>query len=336
MYGVATGFWAASIYFFVQSFKRDSWADTVGLAAATMGALLLTYSSLGLWLVELAAAVLFWYLAGHRRSRLVRWLLAQAAIVAGFSVWIPFMQMQLERSRSFNWQLPFVDLTATLSQVLQIAGSAGLVLIIGAVLVSLVVVSRPRLLAFFRRQAGVAAVLLTVAYLLVLVAGTIPRGLSIRRQLLVFLLPMIVAAAWGLLALHWRWLPAAVITLAFVLSSYTFLSQPYEDWRGAVMYLAEHAEEGDILFIYPGWRRSALQYYDPGELADLRVAVESEWPRGEAVPFSAGTDVWVVVNNHPTAAADTNRLWERFDRVGQLLARAEFPSYIEVRHYRIQ
>lgn len=336
MYGLATGFWAASIYFYVQSFRRGSWADSVGLAAATLAALLTTYSSFALWFGEMALFVLFWHFSGRGARRLMGWLGAQAAIALGFSVWLPFMLEQLERSRTFRWRLPVITISMDLAQTFGAAVVAGGLLILLSLLTSLFVVNRERLLGHLTKRAHWAAWLLAAGYFVVLILGAIPRGLSIRRQLLVFLLPQILITAWGLVHLRRRRLTVILVTLSLALSGYTFFSQPFEDWRGVANYLAEHDKLGEPLLIYPRWNRNEVRHYYPGDFSEKQVYAARDWPAGEEPPFEAGSVVWVVINDFPAAAADTGPLLARFDRVGELLDREHFPTYLEVRRYRIR
>ena len=154
MYGVVTLFWTLSIYFYIRSIQRDNWLDTAGLAVANVTAFYLAYPTLALWVLQLSFFFLGWSLWGNRPVRLVRFLLAQLAFILGILLWWPFWQIQLGRGGEFNWVLPGLDLTATLSQALTTAGGLGAILLIVVSLVSLVIARQPHLLNWIGGRAA--------------------------------------------------------------------------------------------------------------------------------------------------------------------------------------
>lgn len=334
MYGPAIGAWAISIYYYIQSFRRSHWIDAIGLSAANLIALYLTYSSFGLWFGEMALFPLFWYANEQRRQQLVHWIIAQAVIAAGFAAWWPYLQLQMNRSTTFYWQLPFFDLSGTLAETFQRALTLGAALVLITMLVSLLIASRPRWRRAFERLVPLVAVAAVLAYLVVLIVGAVPRGLSIRRQVLVFLIPLIMFAAWGFQHIPWRWLVPAVVTFSLGLSVYTVTSPAYEDWDGALHFVASHREDGDLLFVYPPWLRLVVDYYYPGGIKAVALLPEADLPTDD-VPFPPGSDIWVVLNAHPTLAAEANRISQRMAEMGELELSRMFPRYIEVRRYRI-
>lgn len=335
MYGLAVAAWAVSIYHYIQSFRRSCWIDMLGLAAANLIALYLTYSSLALWLGQMSLFPLFWYTHNRRREQLMRWVLAQLLIAAGFAVWWPYLQLQMSRGSTFNWQLPFIDLSGTLAETFQRGLLLAVIMVVVTAIVSLLIASRQRWRQSLLRLVPIVAWLLLFAYLVVLITGAVPRGLSIRRQLLVFLLPLILAASWGLRHIGRRWLGTAIVTLSLLLAIYTIASPPYEDWRGALDFVARERGPDDQFFVYPWWRSASVNYYYPGGSSAANLVPVRDLLPGET-PFAAGNKVWVVLDRHPTVAADVDRIWLRLEEIGTLELRRQFPRYIEVRLYHIR
>lgn len=334
MYGPAIAAWAASVYFYVQSFRRSSWLDAVGLAASNIIGLYLVYPSLALWLGQMALFILFWDMHGRKRGQLVRWILAQVATAAAFLLWWPYLTLQMNRSITFNWQLPFLDLSGTLAETFRRGLLLAVLLLLITIGVSLLVTSRASWQATVNRLALPLAWVAFLTFLAVLVLGALPRGLSVRRQLLVFLIPLLLAGAWGLRRLRWRWLQPAVVLLSLCLAVYTVASPPYEDWRGTLAFVAEQREADDLLFVYPWWRNASVAYYYPGGLDAAELAPVQDLAPGEE-PFPRGSTVWVVMNDHPSDRTNTDRIWRRLDELGVIELRRQFPRYIEVRRYQI-
>lgn len=335
MYGLAIAAWAISIYHYIQSFRRRTWIDAAGLAAANLVGLYLTYSSLALWFGQMALFPLFWFTHERRREQLLRWVLAQLLTAAGFAVWWPYLQQQMSRGSVFTWRLPFVDLSGTLAETFQRGLLLAAIAVLAMAFASLFIASRQRWRQSLQRLVPIVAWLLVCAYLIVLIIGVVPRGLSIRRQLLVFLLPLILAAAWGLRRISLQRLETAIITLSILLAIYTVASPPYEDWRGALTFVAREREPNDQLFVYPWWRSASVDYYYPGGISAANLAPVRDLLPGET-PFPTGSDVWVVLDTHPTVAADVDRIWTRLEKMGTLELRHQFPRYIEVRLYHIR
>jgi uncharacterized membrane protein len=143
MYGPATFFWLAAIYFSVQLWRRQSWVDAIGLGASTAAGLLMAYPTFALWLGQGALFLAASFFEPLRPKRLLKWLLAQSLIAAAFWAWWPYLRFQLQRSAMFHWHLPGLPqwgFSGTLEETLRlgiVAGVAGLVLLlVGGLLLS--------------------------------------------------------------------------------------------------------------------------------------------------------------------------------------------------------
>ncbi len=336
MYGVAQLAWVAAIYFYIRVLQRDRWGDAAGLALAHLAAIYLAYPGLALWLGQAALFGLLWVATGRRRGRLVRWSMAQIAVVAGFWPWLPFMSQQLQRNRLFHWRLPGLELSATLAQTMQTAAVLAGALLLTALALALVMAWRPGLWRLVTGHTGLWAGLILLLFVPIQIGGAIPRGLSIRRQLLVFFPPLILLAAWALTRLNRPRLTMAVLGLSFFLGAATYTLPPYEDWRGAAAYLQAHEAPGDRLLLYHFWYRAPLDYEYTGSLApeNLTGATDLAATRGDLFP--AGARVWVLVNDIPVDRAGVDQMWRWFEARGQLEASQTFSRFIELRAYRLR
>ena len=279
MYGMASFLWAASLYFYFRTLYSDGRLDFLGLMLTTLTAILTTYSSIALWFLQIAFFYWFWQQAGGKRTRLSR------------------------------WQLPgplanLIDLSGTLQQTLTRALVAGIVLLIGAVMLSIWITIRP----LSQRRATQISFAVSVGVLcmlgIVTLMGLIQRGLSIRRQLLVLLPPFILLAAWVLSRLHRRWLTTLFITLILAAAVGTVTSPPYENWRAAIDYMSKRIGPSDVIVSSPPWNLRALDYYfrdaqlryganDDGVLSAHVKQVDNNDPR--AVVFTPSGQVWLLV-----------------------------------------
>lgn len=334
MYGLASFFWVASIYFYLQTVRRDSWLDSVGLAAATLAGLLTAYPTFALWLGEISLFFLFWTWTGRPRRRLVRWLAAQAVIVTGFAFWWPFLQLQLARGSLFFWQLPGmpVGFTGTLEQTLQLALVLGGVTILLLIALSLIVTRHPALAHAWQRHLPLVMMGLVMVFIGLTLLGALPRALSVRRQLLVFWPPLVLLAAWALERWSNRLLTAGTLTLSLVLSLAMLLGPPYEDWRGLTNLVAAEAQPGDRIWLTPSWFSRPFAYYYQGRVDYENVDVAQLEDR----PPVPGDRIWLVTTNHPSLDAYTGNVKSWLHTRADLEATVPFARFLEVRVYRMK
>jgi mannosyltransferase len=323
MYGLATFFWLAAIYFFVMLFNRKSWLDILGLAAATIASVYTAYPSLALWVMQLVLFVPLWQWRGRPGCLAARWLVTQLIIVAGLVVWWPFLQVQLSRSAPFIW----LGMSLTLADTFRLAIIAAGFFVIATNALWLLVIRRPIRLPQWRQWLSPAAGLVVLLLIISTVLAATGRGLSLRRQLLVFWPPFVLLAGWALLRLNRRRLNIAVIGLTLILGLGTTFGPPYEDWRGAADLVESLAEPGDQVWAATGGVKAALDYYLAGGTASgATVPVDLEHQ-----PPESGSRIWLVTNDHPTTSIVSNPIksWV----AGNSLERSSyrFSRYITVR-----
>lgn len=346
MYALAMLFWTAAVYFYLQSWQRDNWLDTLGLVLTMTGGLYTAYPTLALWFIQMALFFLFWRLTGGQPIRLIRWAIAQAGIAALFSLWWPFLQRQLDRPTVFDWLNFFEsivgpegaaqlgrwleqrDLTTTLAGTFQLAVMAGLLFALVTFLLTMIIVRWPAIIGFVKRFAFPIAIVLAFIFLSVTIAGAIPRGLSLRRQLLVFWIPFLIPAAWAILYLKDKWTLGVAVGLSVLLSAVVVFGSAYEDWRSTAVIISEEGRPGDIVFIAPNWSTNAFDYYYGGDVPYTWTTPEQA--REEAASLAEARRVWLVVNRHPSLLVLTARTENWFMENGRLLETYEYPQYLTV------
>lgn len=338
MYGLASLFWLLSLYYYVCSIRRNSWIDLFGLVAATLLGLFTAYPTLGLWGLEISFFWLGWHLTGRDMGRLFRWLLAQLLIGAIFSLWWPMLTQQLQRGMDFNWLvLPQLglDLAGTLADTISVAMAAGGLIVLAGILLWLVVWWQPRLLALAQKLGPLVAILIIVGFVLATIGGAIPRGLSIRRQLLVFWPVGILLAAWAFTYYPRQWLVGGVLALSLLLAIPTAWGQPFEDWQGIIQYIEANAQEGDVIVFTPNWATMSFdRYYVNGRLP-YQGGNNRDYTGRNATPFVAGQRVWLVWINTPTTDSQTIPVTSWFADQANMLARQDF-RHLTVINYQIR
>ncbi|MEP7356330.1 MAG: glycosyltransferase family 39 protein [Anaerolineales bacterium] len=307
MYGPAGLAWAASLAGAIAILRFGRWRDLLLFTLGTLAGLLLTYSTFGLWLLQAAAAIFLW--PRLRPPVRARWLLAQALVALGFAAWWPAFARQLQNPLIFHWSLPSgplgqdLNVSLTLSQLVQIGAGAALLALVAAVAASRLLAARPVLAGRLRGLARPAAWLVILALAIGLVLGAVPLGLSVRRQLLVFWPVVVLLAAYALARLRRRVLTAGLLALGLALSAAIVLGPPYEDWRGVTAFVAQHAQQGDRVLLDASWAAQAFDYYYHGSApyAGVNPSDLASTPR-----LAPGQQAWLVLVN--TAQADPDGL----------------------------
>ncbi len=347
MYGPATMMWAAAIYFYLSLWRKGRFFDVAGLSMSLLAGLYTAYPTLALVGGQLALLIPIWHHHERDRRRLMLWLLSQLIVVIGFLPWLPFLEQQLSTVSPFDWLGPARNLLgagivdpiaaflallgfeSTLAGTMRLATLGGIVLVVLVWLSFLITVKRPRLRVRLQSRQLWLVVFILMVFLAVTLVGALPRGLSVRRQLLVFWLPIVLLAAWALLQLN-RWLVAsAILVISLLLGGWTAFGPAHEDWRGAAGYITERAGPADILFL-PTTGLVAFEYYNYGATPYAGAYITQLEP--EALPTDGR--IWLVLNRHPALQSASNPLLVWFNEQGQLVEQRSYSRFIEVYEYR--
>jgi uncharacterized membrane protein len=333
MYGLATLFWTLAILFFLLILLRERWWAAVGLALANVLGLYTAYPTLGLIGLQVALALPLWLWRGEgRRRRLVYLVAALALTAAGFVPWLPYFAQQLSRAGyDFNWPIPWdpgrtVD--TNLAQTLSIAAAAGAAGVLLLWLAFGVIWRSDRLRRRLAQRAFPLALIVAAGFLVLYLLGAYPRGLTLRRQILVFWPVVLLLGAWALGALG-RQAPVLIVCALGVLACGSFvIGADYEDWRGTASYLYANAAPDDRVYFEPSWATMSLDYYDGGTL-DLAPGR----PQSAQPPPASGETIWFVVNRRMQSPADPTEAWLRERAI--LVDETRFAQEIVVLAFRV-
>jgi hypothetical protein len=133
-----------------------------------------------------------------------------------------------------------------------------------------------------------------------LVLGAIPRGLSARRQLLVFWPVLVLLGAWAFVRLRQRGLALGLLALSLALSTVIVLGPPYQDWRGLTGFLAGHAQADDVILVDASWGADAFDYYYHGP-APYAGFGPDELAASPGMRLAPGKHAWLVLVDAATA-----------------------------------
>lgn len=196
-----------------------------------------------------------------------------------------------------------------------------------------------------------------IAFALLTVLGAIPRGLSIKRQLLVFWPLGVIAVAAALVAVisppghgrpvgvreggpggeaRLRLMTAGLLAASLALSVAMLAGGPFEDWRGAAAYVTSAAPHAAV-YLQSAWARDAFAHYYRGDgplyapraARDGRPGTWATQPPDAAPPPASGAVL--VVNAHPSLSHEVDPLAAWLARWGQATGPAHlFPRHLSV------
>ena len=334
MYGPATLFWAISLYFFLRTLWRKEHYSWLFLAFANIASFYTAYPSLALIIMQVAFFLPLYLTRNVSHINAGKWVLAQLLFLLGIFYWLPFMEVQFGRGTTFNWSIPLIseNLRVSLSDTLWYGAILGLVGILLFTGLMVVVIKVKRLQTFLRKFSPLLAWGIVVAYLMLVIAGTISRGLSIRRQLLVFLPPFLLLATWAFLHIKRKKLFAFVTVFAFIANIIMLLQPAYEDWRGTAQYFTDNEVPADIVLVSPGWNASTLNYY----MTNMETISSRRYAK-ELSELKSGDSFILIVNDHPGLVQQNDQIQ------AEILKTASFervlytaPKFITLEKYLIK
>lgn len=287
-----------------------AWRSAV-FAAALTAALYTHYVSV--LLIPLQLMLLIGLMAGQAAPRsAARYWLAGAAIAGlAFSPWLitPAARQFFDAARtgSYPGRLAASMLGTTPEQVMRFTSIAAL---LGG-LVALALVSRiaKRRLVLRPPENGRIDAILFVAVIVIGLVSVVPRGYSLKKQLLFFWPYWMVLVGWW-----WPWSAAhrrkivASCGALLVFALVNIFAVPKDDWRSAAAYVAAASRPGDVVVLVPGYSVYPFEYYNRG-----RIPVA----RDTRVPSTAR--VWLVGNREESVDPDRvvrRRLGERANWIG--------------------
>ncbi len=294
MYSLVPLLALAAAFNAVQAIRGQGRGYWVAAILAALAAIYTDYSAVvSLWLGNLA----FLTLASHRpelRSQWRAWVLAHGVLLLGYLPWLPllgqqmrsFIPSQLDVYTTVIFRLLHMDTTSEHWQMVLLAGLALALLLLG-----LAWWRGARAIAWLVRQRWISWAFIA-ALGLSLIAMPIPRGYFLKRESLILLPFLLMGAAWAIRRTRKpHILAAGALALSLVISLYTILAVPKEQWREAVAWVQAQQAPGDVIALQPDYGHYVFSYYYQGK------------PRWIGLPATA-TDLDVS-----SLGQDVKRLW---------------------------
>ena len=172
-----------------------------------------------------------------------------------------------------------------------------------------------------------------VAFLALTLLAAVPRGFSVKRQLLVFWPFVVLAAAWALRRIKRRSVYAGVLVASLAATAVLLAAGPTEDWRGAAAYISTVAQPGDTIYAQSDLAGAALAYYYRGPAPIYAPGAGGVWPAPPPAP-ERGATAWLAANNHPALQNEVAALSARLSNWGQPETRAAFARFLRIIAYR--
>ena len=271
MYALVCTLGLASTLAYAVAVRRGSLLAWVVWSLVTVTGLYTQYSMLLIVFAQVALFGLLRRRSSARQGTLWPALLALLAVSILFLPQARIFVKQLVLSgghggpwyyRSLQLLLAEWGIAISLTQVYTAVISIGVIALTAAGIAAWTLRSR---IGWLRASAGltVAAV---AAYLLILIASAVPRGLGLKRQgliLLPYVLAGIVAAISG-----YRYrthLLVGLVAVTLPLTGYVVMAQEQEPWRDVARYLEQQAEPQDIIMVSAPYMQEPLGYYYHGE-----------------------------------------------------------------------
>jgi hypothetical protein len=173
-----------------------------------------------------------------------------------------------------------------------------------------------------------------VLFVVLLVAGAVPRGLSLRRQLLVFWPPLVLLGSWAILRLKRPRVTGAILLVSCLLAAAPVWGSPYQDWRQAARLIETEALPADTVLLTPAWSNMGFAYYYQGDPTYLGVNAAG-FPPGH-LTLVPGSTIWLVADSHPAMLEYSAGVSRWLDRHGEREVVYELPQYITVVKYRLR
>ena len=191
------------------------------------------------------------------------------------------------------------------------------VVAVAAILGTWILVRRRGLWPAIYRSPVVRAALV-IAFVMLLFLSVWPRGYSVKR-LMVISVPFIcllVAWFWPMAGRISRTL-SVLLLLSAVAALVNVIAIPKDDWRATAYFLQGAYQEGDAIWIAPGYDSLPFEYYNQGGLPVTQID-ELQGDGLDSLPIPRGR-VWLIYNDAPTRFLGVGpeleaRLASRFSR----------------------
>lgn len=324
MYALACFFAVAALCCYVCLLRGGGARYAAGFAVATLLAVYTAYAALLFWA---ALLVIFPVLArreGTGAAQVRAFWFAQLVVATGFAGYLTVFGAQIA-----GGNLGFLG-----KRLAGLMPELGLALAAAALVAGLCAWQIHRARGTIQASPWMPWIVI-MAFLALTLLAAVPRGFSVKRQLLVFWPFVILAAAWALRRINLRSVYAGALIASLAATAVLLAAGPAEDWRGAAAYIATVAQPGDTIYAQSDLAGAALAYYYHGPAPIYAPGLGGVWP---APPPAPGRDAtaWVVANNHPALQDEVTALSARLSTWGRPEIRAAFARFLRVIAYRAE
>jgi hypothetical protein len=277
--------------------------------------------------------LLFIVLLSSKRSTwqaALYWLAGLVVVVLGLLPWLKtpgfrrFMEISFtERNYAISLLVNRLGVSTAWKPILA-ALAAAVFLLSAVILYYLFRLPQTRFSAYLqdlpkRKWAQFAAAIL---FLLLLAVSVVPRGHSLKRQLVLFW-------PYGLLFFGWFWpwraryknMLVGMLLLSFVASVVNVTAVPKPQWRDVNAYIMQHQQENDTVLLEPSYMVIPFDYYNAGQSNQLGLRFGYDPAEMTALLEEHGR-IWLVIHQFDNDPQQRNRIW--LDEHSALIDTADF------------
>lgn len=306
MYALVCTLGLASTLFYTLAIRRKKPLIWLAWIVMTVAGLHTHYSMLLLAFAQIGLLVPLWKASNSNRTTL--WIALLALLIVSL-LCVPQARTFVRQIVLSGWQGGYYYMTVqSMLSKWDISISSSqfyAAIIVTAVLTLGIGVFSIKLLLRCLKQGrvGIGVILAALAvYLLILIATAIPRGLGIKRQLLI-LLPYVLGGIAALISFspyHSRLL-AALILVTLPVTGHIVAVREQEAWRDVAQFVEDNEEPQDIVLFDPAWRQWAFDYYYHGGVP-RQGAQEKDVPETLADITASHQRVWLEQHRSPQGA----------------------------------
>lgn len=266
MYAALTCFAAIGVCCAIRLLRRATWIDWPGYALAMMLTIYFNYTGIALWIAAFIVITIgtTWRRA-WTRAKLWIWLSAQVIVALSLLPLWPNLQRTLTVYPQGAVRI-FIDKTLDSIPITIVLGG----LVAGTISLGVIAALGMRAARRHESRAFITTVMklaIVIGYALWLIAGSLPRLYTIKRQIVMFAPYLILATAFVFDSMidspvrAKRASAYALMVLAIGGSILNISVWPKEDWRGVAALVAQESIAGDAIINSPGWNTLPFGYY---------------------------------------------------------------------------
>ena len=177
-----------------------------------------------------------------------------------------------------------------------------------------------------------AQVFLMLSFLLLLIASTIPRAYSVKKQLVILWPFVLLIFCW-----FWPWrkpyqkLLTALLILSLLASIINIYLIPKDQWRETVNFIIKQRQAGDVVLLLPSYMTYPFDYYSQRKITMYGIHPSSDSSQLESL-LDDYERIWLI--SHLIDIADPERIVEGW--LENHANRVEEKSFYRIQIYLFQ